>query len=128
MYAVGTCGGHGSCGKKSCSPSSTGTHKEAPTMSDVRTITRDELAALIKAGNVSIFDARGSEQFSAGHIDGAVLYSGATLPADKAATIVFYCAGVKCPVSTKAAKKALEAGYTNVMVYRGGWAEWSANS
>lgn len=129
LYASGMCDGHGkpAAEKKACCAPKTTEEKETPTMSDLRTITKDELASLIQNGGVTIFDARSADQFAAGHVDGAVLYAKASLPEDKSATLVFYCGGVKCAAATKAAKKALEAGYANVLVFRGGWSEWNTN-
>ncbi|MFH1984427.1 MAG: rhodanese-like domain-containing protein [Pseudomonadota bacterium] len=46
------------------------------------------------------------------------------LPADKAKTLVFYCGGFKCPLSHKAAEKALALGYTDVKVFSAGYPAW----
>jgi rhodanese-related sulfurtransferase len=127
LYASGACDGHGAPGEKKCCPTKTTDEKETPTMSELRTITRDELASMLQSGNVTVFDARTEDQYAAGHVDGAVLFANATLPENKETTLVFYCGGLKCPAASKAARKALEAGYTNVLVFRGGWAEWSSN-
>jgi rhodanese-related sulfurtransferase len=113
--------------KKAACCASKASKKSSPSLSELKSVTRDELVALMKDGNVTIFDARSQEQFEAGHVDGAVLFANATLPENKETTLVFYCGGVKCPAASKAAKKAIEEGYTNVLVFRGGWAEWSAN-
>ena len=48
------------------------------------------------------------------------------LPADKATPLVFYCGGLKCPLSHKSAKKALAMGYTNVKVFATGYPAWKA--
>lgn len=48
------------------------------------------------------------------------------LPADKSKTLVFYCGGYKCPLSHKAAAKALELGYTDVKVFSAGYPAWKA--
>jgi rhodanese-related sulfurtransferase len=98
--------------------------QEKPTISELK---KDDVVKLIQASNVTVIDARDADSYAKGHISGAVNYSTATLPADKNAKLVFYCGGLKCPAAAKAAKKALEMGYKNVMVYRGGWAEWSEN-
>jgi|GEM_PF-2145493 len=45
----------------------------------------------------------------------------AQLPADKNAILVFYCEGLKCRLSHKSAKKAIELGYTNVNVFAEGY-------
>jgi rhodanese-related sulfurtransferase len=46
------------------------------------------------------------------------------LPADKASMLVFYCNGVKCGKSRKAAKKAEAAGYKNLVLYAEGFPVW----
>ena len=46
------------------------------------------------------------------------------LPQDKNKTLVFYCGGLKCPLSHKSAKKAIDLGYTNVKVFSAGYPAW----
>jgi rhodanese-related sulfurtransferase len=46
------------------------------------------------------------------------------LPADKRKTIVFYCLGVKCVASRRAAEKAVDLGYKNVYAFREGLSGW----
>jgi rhodanese-related sulfurtransferase len=46
------------------------------------------------------------------------------LPKDKNTLVVFYCGGEQCPLSTTAAEKAIEMGYKQVGVYKGGWRGW----
>ena len=46
------------------------------------------------------------------------------LPKDKAKLLVFYCGGLKCPLSHKSAKKAIGLGYTNVEVFSAGYPAW----
>ena len=46
------------------------------------------------------------------------------LPQDKAKLLVFYCGGLKCPLSHKSAKKAIALGYTNVKVFSEGYPAW----
>lgn len=113
------------CGKDKSSSCST-KKKEEIKLSDLKSVTKEEVAEMIKVSNVTIVDARDENSFTAGHIDGAINYGKADLPTDKNANLVFYCGGLKCPAAAKAAKIAAEAGYKNVMVFRGGWAEWSA--
>ena len=96
------------------------------TMTELKKIgTKSELTGML-ATNVVVVDARDEESFKEGHIDGAVsLAAGATLPEDKNMTLVFYCGGTKCPLAEREAKKAMAEGYKNVIVYSGGWADWS---
>jgi rhodanese-related sulfurtransferase len=80
---------------------------------------------MLQAGNVTIVDARDANSFAAGHINGAINLASTTLPADKNTKLVFYCGGTFCSAAPKAAKMAIAQGYKNVMVFHGGWAEWS---
>jgi len=80
----------------------------------------------------TMIDARSAEDFKAGHIEGAInvrpdeitAEKMAKIAADKSATLVFYCGGVQCPASTKAAKRAFDLGYKNIVEYSGGVAAW----
>ncbi len=47
-----------------------------------------------------------------------------TLPKNKDAKLVFYCANTECIASHQAAQKAVEAGYTNVSVMADGIQDW----
>lgn len=48
----------------------------------------------------------------------------AKLPNDKSRKLVFYCLGVKCVASWRAAEKALALGYKNVYAFRDGLPGW----
>jgi rhodanese-related sulfurtransferase len=79
----------------------------------------------------AVFDANGkSTRDAKGIIPTAVLlpssssYDLALLPKDKATPTVFYCANEKCTASHTAAKRALEAGYSDVAVLSSGIAGW----
>lgn len=79
----------------------------------------------------AVFDANGkSTREAQGVIPTAVLlpssstYDLALLPADKATPTVFYCSNERCTASHTAAKRALEAGYTDVSVLSVGIAGW----
>ncbi|HVZ40557.1 MAG TPA: rhodanese-like domain-containing protein [Candidatus Kapabacteria bacterium] len=130
MFA-GTTMLHAQCSgdaKGHCSGSCRVSKSEKNSLSQLKTVTKDEVARLIKAGNVTVMDARSEDQYKAGHIEGAVMFSQAALPADKNAKLIFYCGGTRCPLSHQAAKKAADLGYKNIMVFSGGWAEWNKNS
>jgi rhodanese-related sulfurtransferase len=79
----------------------------------------------------AVFDANGkSTRESQGIIPTAVLlpssstYDLALLPRDKATPTVFYCANERCTASHTAAKRALDAGYTDVSVLSAGIVGW----
>lgn len=48
----------------------------------------------------------------------------AGLPKDKNRPLVFYCLGIKCVASWRAAEKAVALGYQNVYAYRDGLPAW----
>ncbi len=78
-----------------------------------------------------LIDARPSRVFAKGSIPTAINIPDtqfdkhvAKLPADKATPLVFFCGGLKCVLSDKAADKAVALGYTNVVTYPEGYPEW----
>ncbi|MBU0481545.1 MAG: hypothetical protein KKG47_10615 [Proteobacteria bacterium] len=95
-------------------------------------IDTESLKSLLDRGiEVSIFDARNPEEFQEVHIRGAESLPEKKfaefihlLPKNKTQLVVFYCNGVKCGKSKKAAKKAIGMGYRNVLVYAEGMPVW----
>lgn len=68
-----------------------------------------------------------------GVIPGAVLLSSSSrfqpfeLPPQKDVPLVFYCANVRCLASEVAARRAIDAGYTNVFTLPVGISGWTAD-
>ncbi|MDH3216145.1 MAG: rhodanese-like domain-containing protein [Candidatus Krumholzibacteria bacterium] len=111
-----------------------------PTSSDV---TPAELAAgelstlrvkaVMDAGAVTIIDARGNGEYAQGHIPGALnipyenfveYYKNLDfVPID--AIVIIYCRSVTCDLSDNLAQELRLMGYEKVLLYRGGWQEWS---
>lgn len=98
----------------------------------VPTIDVTELEAKLAAGNCQAVDANGDgTRKKLGVIPGAVLLTDSEtyspkseLPADKAKSLVFYCANEHCGASDEAARRARIAGYTDVRVLPAGIAGW----
>ena len=92
-------------------------------------------ATLPRPAGVLIVDSRpAGRKYDGGHIAGAVniperLFDKMTdkLPANKADQLIFYCGGLKCPLSHKSAFKAESIGYTNIQVYAEGYPDWKVN-
>lgn len=92
-----------------------------------------ELKTLVDADIRSfvLADARNPEEYREAHIPGAInipegkfdKFTG-LLPADKGTLLIFYCNGVKCGKSKKAATKAVALGYTQVQVFAEGMPVW----
>ncbi len=84
------------------------------------------------ADDVMIIDARPYKpKYIKGHIPGAVSIPNTTfedgverLPEDKDTLLIFYCGGLKCKLSHKAARKAEKLGYSNVRVFAEGFPRW----
>lgn len=84
--------------------------------------------------DVVIVDSRPERKYDSGYISPALnipdrKFEKMTdmLPADKSTLLVFYCGGLKCPLSHKSAFKAEGLGYTNIKVYAAGYPDWVKN-
>ena len=96
-------------------------------------VTVAEVASWTKAKKKFVpVDANGkSTRESQGVIPGAVLLTSSTgydvkeLPADKANSLVFYCANEQCDASHIAARRAKKAGWTRVSVLSAGILGWA---
>ncbi len=100
---------------------------------DYAVIDHSGLKALVDADTHSflLIDARNPEEYRESHISGAInipekkfgSFAG-LLPTDKKMSLIFYCNGIKCGKSKKAAKKANDLGYTNILVFAEGMPVW----
>ncbi|MBU1686976.1 MAG: hypothetical protein KJ589_06460, partial [Proteobacteria bacterium] len=95
-------------------------------------IDTDGLKSLLEQGTkISVFDARNPEEYQEVHIRGAASLPqkefaeyATLLPQNKSQLIIFYCNGIKCGKSKKAAKEAIARGFRNVLVYAEGMPVW----
>ena len=92
-----------------------------------------QVKEMYDAKQAVLVDARSSVSFSDGHITGAI-----SLPLETArkhparpnqklpagATIIAYCNGFSCHDSMDLGKILMQAGYTTVYVFEGGFPEW----
>ena len=95
---------------------------------DVDAIGRDELIARLRRRDVVLVDVRPTEEFEAGHIDGArsipieeLEERLAELPADR--EVVAYCRGPFCAYAHEAVRKLRAAGH-EARRLDDGWPEW----
>lgn len=87
-----------------------------------------------KKADMVLIDSRPKrKKYDKGHITAAISIPDSQfakmqdqLPADKSTPLVFYCGGLKCRLSHKSAKKALDLGYTKVKVFAEGYPAWVA--
>jgi len=104
-----------------------------PQPAPFKVVTTEELQKLLDSGKNAplVIDARTPEEYDEVHIKNAINIpvaklekEPALLPADKKQGIVFYCNGIKCGKSKKAALFAASQGYSNLMVYAEGLPVW----
>ena len=107
-------------------------------------VTADKAKELAGKG-VVVIDVRSANEFAEGHIKGAKnvalkeksekkpdfdatldSFDLAKLPGDKNAEMIFYCNGLDCWKSYKAATIAIKAGYKKIYWLRGGLPEWKS--
>ncbi len=92
----------------------------------------DELDELLSAGSLLI-DSRNSVDYQANHLAGAI-----SLPLGELdrglenfkkqvsidQTLVIYCSGYGCPDSFDLGARLISEGYTDILIYEGGFPEW----
>lgn len=108
--------------------------KAKPKFKQYKHIVKADFVKQVADGNKLglIVDARPKKKkFDKGHIPGAISLPTSQfdkmkglLPADKNMLIVFYCGGLACPLSHKAAFKAEKLGYKNMKVFAEGYPVW----
>ncbi len=108
----------------------------SPTLAaDYKIVDLPEVEAMVSKkpgeGKYMLVDSRPEIKFFASHLPWAVSIPWTDmedmldeLPADKSTKLVFYCGGLKCQLSHKAAKLALKNGYTDVSVFAKGEPAW----
>jgi len=111
--------------------------EETPTqLEGVTIISPDELRPMLDQGT-KIYDLRKKASYADGHLPGAKSAASHYDPSDtsldtsilgpnRSDRVVFYSHGTTGWKSYWAARRAVEAGYTNVMWMRGGFSEWAA--
>jgi rhodanese-related sulfurtransferase len=100
-------------------------------------------AKILIAKGMPVYDVRVSEEYQTAHVPGAISvpynessakevgfdpaddkFALSMLPKDKNAALIMYCDGTICWKSYKSAVMAIQAGWTNVHWFRGGFPEW----
>jgi rhodanese-related sulfurtransferase len=93
-----------------------------------QTIPMAEVAKLMGKPGVAILDANDPKVWQKHHIPGATHLDSADLarflPADKSATLIFYCANQLCEASALAADESVVLGYRRVYVMTDGIFGW----
>ena len=103
----------------------------APSAGQVKLVTIDEAQKLQKDGKAVFIDVRSNEQFSFGHIKGAVNIPGSQIVArfkeiPPGKTVVAYCACSAEQSSGHAVQQLNAHGVKNAFALKGGWNSWKA--
>jgi rhodanese-related sulfurtransferase len=91
----------------------------------------EETADLIAEGHAVVVDVSPRRRWSSGHLPGAINlspseFTEADIPADKDATVLFYCSDMGGAASRFAAQRAVKLGFVHVFTMRGGLRAWMA--
>ena len=94
----------------------------------LKTISPHELT---KTTSLAVYDVNSKASWGEAHVPGARhldpdAFERADLPADRAASLVFYCSGPLCQKAPRAARRARDLGYENVRVMSAGIRGWVA--
>ena len=94
-------------------------------------INLEQAYKLYEMGTIFI-DARDDSEFKTGHIKNSInlsvyefdKYKKILSGISKSQTIVCYCGGTDCDLSTQLANKLFSLGYRNNYIFIGGWEQW----
>lgn len=93
-----------------------------------------QYAAVPMRDDVVVIDSRPIRKYDPGYISPALNIPdrefdkmAGQLPTDKSTLLIFYCGGMKCPLSHQSAVKAEALGYANIKVYAAGYPDWIKN-
>lgn len=93
-----------------------------------------ETKRLVDSGEAMILDARPLEKYGEGHIPGAFSCPVATIEQSLPETlpmlipdlpVLVYCTGKECDESMILGTRLIAEGITNVLIFVGGYAEWT---
>lgn len=99
----------------------------------VKSLSTAQVKTVLDRKAAIFIDARRQDQFAEGHIPGSLniyayefadnIHQVAPLPKEK--LIVVYCDGGACELSHDLADELTQFGFSKVVIYSGGWEEWS---
>lgn len=104
-------------------------------MENIFTITREALKKKMDEGSDFILvDVLGAMSYAQRHLPGAISIAGhdenfvaeveKAMGGDKTKEVIVYCSSFSCQASPAAAAKLVNAGFTNVVDFEGGLADW----
>jgi rhodanese-related sulfurtransferase len=102
--------------------------------SNMEMISLAKAKELFESHNALFVDARHEFDYHEGHIRGAVNVGIKIFDTQldrlnkisKGKLLIVYCDGAECNSSIELAVKLMDAGFTNVKIFFGGWQEWNS--
>ena len=93
------------------------------------TIAPNDVLRMVREGKAHALDTNARESWLTARVPGAAnldasSFEASELPADKSATLVFYCSNPMCSKAPRAAVRARKFGYENVRVMPAGIRGW----
>ncbi len=93
------------------------------------TLSLEQVQQQLGQAGFHVYDANPREMYDRGHVPGATWVdwnhvAAADLPADRGATLVFYCANEWCSASHESAREAVALGYSRVRLMPAGIFGW----
>ncbi len=123
------------------SPQGTGADKEATASVSIQTplpehLSLEEFRAIVTQKTALVLDARPELFHRLGHVPGALALPRdefeiyyrklqAVLEKNKAQPLVIYCSGNACEDSGLVTDSLKKLGYTHIVIFHGGWSEWT---
>lgn len=95
----------------------------------------EETRNAVESGSHFLFDARATEEYDLGHIPTAmslpikdfdIVFDQFSAMLTPDFPVLVYCSGKECDESIDLAVRLRDLGHTNLVVYTGGYIEWSA--
>ena len=95
----------------------------------LKSVSPDALHKMMQEQKATIIDVNSPQSWMKAHVPGAVNldpanYNDSDLPADKEASLIFYCSNPWCTKAPNAARRAKKMGYGNVKVMSEGISGW----
>ena len=95
----------------------------------LRTISPADVSRMVQERRVTVLDLNAPGRWAEAHVPGAMNldplnWSEHDLPADKGASLVFYCSNPLCRKAPNAARRARDMGYRDVRVMSAGIQGW----
>lgn len=109
--------------------------EQRATESGLRLVDLAATREIVQTGTHLLFDARPAETYRAGHLPGALSlpwdevdglfaqYAGLLTPDTP---VLVYCSGVECEESIELGTRLVQSGFTNVVLFGGGYSAWQA--